>query len=85
MPADLSGKTVLTNTTTESDVERFRKAGVRYLVTTTPRFKGRSFGTNMLESALVAVAGKARPLTREELLVMIREMDLHPHIEKLND
>jgi hypothetical protein len=85
MPPDLAGKTVLTNTTTEADVERFRKAGVRYLVTTTPRFNGRSFGTNMMESALVAIAGKGRPLTRDELLVMIRELDLHPHIEKLND
>jgi hypothetical protein len=84
MPPDLSGKTVLTNTTTEADVERFRKAGVRYLVTTTPRFKGRSFGTNMMESALVAVAGKGRPLTRDELLGMIRELDLHPHIEQLS-
>ncbi len=84
MPPDLSGKTVLTNTTTEADVERFRQAGVRYLVTTTPRFNGRSFGTNMMESALVAVAGKGRTLTRDELLSMIRELDMHPHIEKLN-
>ncbi|MDF1512171.1 MAG: quinate 5-dehydrogenase [Anaerolineae bacterium] len=84
MPPDLSGKTVLTNTTTEADVEKFRKAGVRYLVTTTPRIEGRSFGTNMMESALVAVAGKGRTLTREELTAMIRELGLHPHIEKLN-
>ncbi len=84
MPPDLSGKTVLTNTTTEADVELFRQAGVRYLVTTTPRFNGRSFGTNMMESALVAVAGKGRTLTRDELLSMIRELDLHPHIEQLN-
>ena len=46
--------------------------------------KQRSFGTNMMESALVAVAGKGRTLTRDELLVMIRELDLHPHIEQLN-
>jgi hypothetical protein len=85
MPPDLSGKTVLTNTTTEADVERFRKAGIRYLVTTTPRFKGRSFGTNMMESALVAVSGKGRPLTRNELLDMIKELEMHPHIEILND
>ena len=84
MPPDLSGKTVLTNTTTEADVERFRTAGVRYLVTTTPRFNGRSFGTNMMESALVAVAGKGRALTRDELLGMIRELDMHPQIEVLN-
>ena len=84
-PADLSGKTILTNTTTEADVARFRKAGVRYLITTTPRFQGRSFGTNMMESALVAVAGKGRTLTRDELAALIAELDMHPQIEQLND
>ncbi len=85
MPPTLPGKTILTNTTTETDVQRFRDAGVRYLITTTPRFQGRSFGTNMMESALVAVAGKGRPLTRDELTALIAELGLHPQIEKLND
>jgi hypothetical protein len=44
MPDALPGKVILTNTTTEADVERFRQAGVRTLVTTTPRYDGRSFG-----------------------------------------
>jgi len=85
MPPALPGKTILTNTTTEADVERFRAAGVRYLITTTPRFQGRSFGTNMMESALVAAAGKGRALTRDELTALITELDMHPHIEQLND
>ncbi len=84
MPADLSRKTVLTNTTTEADVEDFRRAGVRYLVTTTPRLEGRSFGTNMMEAALVAVSGKGRPLSQPELLEMIEKLNLRPHIEHLN-
>lgn len=85
MPPLLTGKTILTNTTTEADVQRFREAGVRYLITTTPRFQGRSFGTNMMESALVAVAGKGRTLTREELIALIKELDMHPQIERLNE
>jgi hypothetical protein len=84
MPPTLQGKTVLTNTTTEADVAMLTKAGVRYLATTTPRIEGRSFGTNMLEAALVAVAGKGRPLTQPELLAMITELGLHPQIQKLN-
>ena len=84
MPADLEGKTILTNTTTEADVASFTRAGVRYLVTTTPRFNGRSFGTNMMEAALVAVAGKGRALTREELAGMIAQLSMHPHIMALN-
>jgi hypothetical protein len=85
MPADLGGKTVLTNTTTQEDVETFRRAGVRYLVTTTPRLEGRSFGTNMMEAAMVAVAGKGRPLTPGELEEMIARLGLRPNIERLND
>lgn len=83
MPATLDEKVILTNTTTEDDVELFRKAGVSYLVTTTPRIEGRSFGTNMMEAAMVAVAGKGRPLTHDELKEMIRQLKMHPHIEPL--
>ena len=84
MPPRLDGKTVLTNTTTEADVALFTQAGVRYLVTTTPRFEGRSFGTNMMEATLVAAAGKGRRLTRDELLEMIKRLDMHPTIARLN-
>lgn len=84
MPPRLDGKTILTNTTTEADVARFREAGARYLITTTPRYQGRSFGTNVMEAALVAIAGKGRRLSQSELLAMISEMDLRPQIETLN-
>ena len=65
MPDRLEGKIIATNTTTEDDVELFRSAGVSHLVTSTPRLEGRSFGTNMMEAALVALAGKGRPLTHD--------------------
>ncbi|OGO40837.1 MAG: quinate 5-dehydrogenase, partial [Chloroflexi bacterium RBG_16_56_8] len=55
MPDNMQGKVIVTNTTTPEDVELFRKCGVKYLLTTTPVMDGRSFGTNMLEAALVAV------------------------------
>lgn len=57
MPDDLEGKVVVTNTTTARDVDLFRQAGVKYLMTTTPVYEGRSFGTNMMEAALLAVSG----------------------------
>ena len=56
-PSDMGGKTVLTNTTTETDVAFLRERGVRTLITTTPRFDGRSVGTNLLEAAFVAIEG----------------------------
>ena len=83
MPPELTGKTILTNTTTQADVERFREAGVRYLITTTPRYDGRSFGTNLMEAALVAIAGKGRRLTPAELSAMLKELHLHPQIQQL--
>jgi len=46
MPDRLDGKMVLTNTLTAGDVEELRSRGVTMLVTTTPDFAGRSFGTN---------------------------------------
>lgn len=84
MPERLDGKIICTNTTTMEDVEDFRKAGVSYLVTTTPRLGGRSFGTNMMEAMLVAISGKQRKLTDEELRELITELDMHANIEPLN-
>lgn len=57
MPDMLKDKVVITNTTTKTDVERLKQAGVRLLATTTPVLDGRSFGTNVIEAALVAVTG----------------------------
>jgi len=85
MPDRLDGKVIATNTTTPADVEAFRQRGVRYLVTTTPRLEGRSFGTNVMEAALVAIAGKGRPLTTDELQEMLEQLDLKPTLQRLNE
>ncbi len=84
MPLQLPGRTVVTNTTTAADVQLFRERGIRYLVTTTPVLEGRSFGTNMMEAALVAVAGKGRKLTTPELVDMIARLDFKPQLQQLN-
>lgn len=84
MPDKLPGKVIVTNTTTAEDVELFRQAGVKYLVTTTPVLEGRSFGTNMMEAALVAVSGKGRPLTWPELTELIDRLGFEPQLQELN-
>jgi hypothetical protein len=84
MPEDVSGKVILANTTTPADVEFCRQRGLRYLVTTTPRFEGRSFGTNVLEAAVIALSGKGRPLNDAELTEMLDLLQLKPTIERLN-
>ncbi|MBM3144970.1 MAG: quinate 5-dehydrogenase [Chloroflexi bacterium] len=85
LPQDLSGKTVITNTTTEENVEFLRERGVRLMITTTPRYDGRSFGTNMMEAALTAYASKGRPLSEAELNDLIDELDLRPNVQVLNN
>ena len=80
MPEDLRGKTIITNTTTEDNIELLRQRGVKLVITTTPRYEGRSFGTNMLEAALTAYAGKGRNLTDDELNAIIDELELRPTV-----
>ena len=85
MPLDgMEGKVVVTNTTTPDDVAFFKKVGIKYLVTTTPVMDGRSFGTNMMEAALVALSGKGRPLTWPELTEWIDKLGFEPQLQELN-
>ena len=83
MPQDLRGKTILTNTTTEDNIDLLKQRGVRLVITTTPRYEGRSFGTNMLEAALTAFAGQGRNLTDAELNSLIDELELRPSVLRL--
>lgn len=84
LPDRLDGKIIATNTTTPQDVELFRQVGGKYLVTSTPVLDGRSFGTNMMEAALVAIAGKNRKLTYAELDEILDRMNYQPQIQELN-
>jgi hypothetical protein len=84
MPDDLAGKTIVTNTTTAENIELLRARGVHKVITTTPRYEGRSFGTNLTEATLTAYAGKGRPLSDAELNGLIDELDLRPSVQRLN-
>jgi len=84
LPENLSNQMIVTNTTTDADVALLQQRGLKYLVTTTPIFEGRSFGTNMLEAALTAYAGQGRPLTNAELASLLDEFDFEPTLQKLN-
>jgi len=84
MPDDMQGKVIVTNTTTEADQALFKRCGVKYLVTTTPVLDGRSFGTNMMEAALIAISGKGRALTHEEYDELLDQLNFEPQIQELN-
>ncbi|ADI14240.1 hypothetical protein [Truepera radiovictrix] len=57
LPERLTGKVIVTNTTTAANVALLREREARLLVTTTPRLGDRSLATNLLEAAFVAVSG----------------------------
>ncbi|HEX3671320.1 MAG TPA: hypothetical protein VHT92_06395 [Candidatus Cybelea sp.] len=84
LPGRLDGKIVLTNTVTQANVGELAERGVKLLVTTTPEIAGRSFGTNVLEAALLALLGKAwkdvEPADYERLL---SELRLRPRVVEL--
>jgi len=85
MPDDLAGKIIITNTITSENEEEFRERGVHLLVTTTPKMEGRSFGTNVMEGVLVALAGKhPDDLEEGKYEELLDQMDLTPRVEVLN-
>lgn len=86
LPPDMSGKIIVTNTTTAANVELLRERGVRLLVTTTPRLEGRSFGTNVMEATMRALIDKPDDqITREDFVDIIERIPLKPNIEVLNE
>ncbi len=85
MPEEMRGKIVFTNTTTDEDVTELTRRGVNLLITTTPVFDGRSFGTNVMEAVLVVLLGK-RPdaLTPDDYFRKLEELGWTPRIQELN-
>lgn len=90
MPDRLDGKVIVTNTTTLEDVDIFRQAGVRYLLTTTPVLDGRSFGTNTMEAAFVAAMNWKKPIDYAhpgaylgDLQNVLDQLHIRPQLQEL--
>jgi len=82
LPPRAEGKIVVANTTTKEDLAFLKERGVKLLATTTPRIQGRSFGTNVMEGMIVALAGKY-PLSEADYEHWIRRLGLHPEVTEL--
>ncbi len=84
MPDRLDGKTILTNTLTGRDIDDLRARGVATLISTTPEFGGRSFGTNVVEAALLALLGKRwSEVTPEDYARVLDALQLRPRLVRL--
>jgi hypothetical protein len=81
MPDRLDGKVVLTNTLTARDVDELRARGIARLVSTTPDFGGRSYGTNVVEAALVALLGKPwSDVTPRDYASLLNRLAFRPRV-----
>lgn len=85
MPEDLRGRIVLTQTITPTDVAELRRRGAWLLITDGPDMGGRSFATNVLQGAIVAVLGR-RPeeIATDEYLQTALRAGFIPRMEELN-
>jgi hypothetical protein len=85
LPDDLTGKIVITNTTTAQNVEELQKRNLHILVTTTPRLGGRSFGTNVIEAMCRCLVDKPDDqITSADFLDLIERIPLKPQLHVLN-
>jgi hypothetical protein len=85
LPDRLDSKIIITNTTTDEDVETYRERGVKMLVTSTPEFEGRSFGANVMEGVCIALLGK-RPdeTTIADYMSVINRLNWSPRVSVLD-
>ncbi len=84
MPERLDGKIVLTNTVTQANVDELAARGVRMLITTTPEIAGRSFGTNVIEAALLALLGKTwSDVSADDYERVMAELQIEPRVVSL--
>ena len=81
LPPLLPGKTIITNTVTNQDVEVLQQRGIKTLITTTPEFNGRSFGTNVMEGVLLTLSGKkANEVTPDDYNRILDELKFKPRV-----
>lgn len=81
LPDSLAGKSILTNTLTAEDLHLLKERGVARIISTTPEFQGRSFGTNVLEAMLVALLEKPwEEVQPEDYHRLLGELQWQPRI-----
>ena len=83
MPKDMTGKVIITNTVTASDVADLKARNASLLVTTTPEFNGRSFGTNVMEATCIALLDKEpEDVTPDDYYAILNKLGFKPRVER---
>lgn len=85
LPSSASGafkdKIIITNTLTSEDVDNLKARGVQMIISTTPNFSGRNFGTNVLEGIFTTILGKKlSEASQEEINEILNKLNWKPSI-----
>ncbi len=84
LPEKLNGQIIITNTITAKDIEVLSKCKANMVITTTPKFEGRSFGTNVIEAMFVSMLNKPwDSIMDREYIDLLKKIHFKPRIIKL--
>lgn len=84
MPHELRGKIILSQTITATDVDELKKREVWLLVADFESMGGRSFATNVLQGAVVALLGKQpEAITPQEYMDTLLRVGITPRVQEL--
>ena len=85
MPHNLRGKTIITQSSRESEIQLLRERGARRLITTTPQIGGDAFATNVMEAVLVVLLGRhPADLSPNDYMRKLAELNWSPNVQDLN-
>lgn len=83
LPERLDGKVIISNSLTPSDRQAIFDRGARCIISTTPSFQGRSYGTNVMEALIVAfLRMDPSQISPELYMESARRLQILPGIEE---
>jgi hypothetical protein len=86
LPERIDGKTIITNTLTSKEIDLLGKRGAKLVISVTPEFNGRSFGTNVVEACVCAHFNrKPEDISLQEFTDLFQKYDIKPRIIDLSD
>lgn len=85
LPPRLDGKTIVTNTVTAADVTLMKARGLKYLVTFSPSFEGRTFGANVMDGVITCYLNETGgSLRKEDYMLAAEQLGIQPEIRQLS-
>jgi len=86
LPLNLSGKTIVTNTVTPSDINMMKERRLKYLVTLSPSFEGRTFGSNVMDGVITCyLAETGGSFIKDDYLNAAMQLGIQPEIRRFSE